>query len=365
MLHLLGLGALTHSIVVWSRHFTEALLRTPSRPEDRRHDGLRLGLLNSGVAAVLTGVVGGWWPVTVAGATAVAAAVACHGLSLLQLLRRSLPGRFSTTVHYYLTAACFLPVGATLGVVLARGHEGPRHEQMMVAHVAVNVLGWVGLTVIGTLLTLWPTMLRTRMVAGTERATARALPVLASGVFGTAGSALLGSRLLTAAGLCVYLAGLAVVGRPLVVPARRKPPAAYPAWSVLAGTLWLVGCLCAAAIGIGTAPTWTGAGERLSALTPFLAAGFGGQVLLGALSYLVPSVLGGGPARVRAANAVVENAGLLRLMLVNVGLLLALGPLPEMGFGLVLVGLVAFLGLQVLAVRASLQAHSPPVQQQT
>jgi hypothetical protein len=32
------------------------------------------------------------------------------------------------------------------------------HERVLVAHVAVNVLGWMGITVLGTLVTLWPTM---------------------------------------------------------------------------------------------------------------------------------------------------------------------------------------------------------------
>ncbi len=42
----------------------------------------------------------------------------------------------------------------------------------------VNLLGWIGLTVLGTLVTLWPTMLRTQMADNAESASEHALPVL-------------------------------------------------------------------------------------------------------------------------------------------------------------------------------------------
>ena len=64
-------------------------------------------------------------------------------------------------------------------------------------------------------------------------------------------------------------------------------------------------------------------------LTPFLAAGFAAQVLLGALSYLVPVALGGGPTPVRAANAVMDRAAPLRLVVTNAGLLLCALPVPS------------------------------------
>ena len=36
LIHLLLLGAVTHAILVWSRHFAEALLHTAPAPGDRR-----------------------------------------------------------------------------------------------------------------------------------------------------------------------------------------------------------------------------------------------------------------------------------------------------------------------------------------
>jgi nitrite reductase (NO-forming) len=362
LIHLLLLGAVTHAILVWSRYFADALLHTPARPGDRRVQSARLLLLNAGVVVVLTGVLADAWPVATVGAAAVGTAVVWHGGSLLLQLRRALPSRFGATVRYYVAAAALLPVGLTLGSLLARGLGDPRHDQVMVAHVAVNVLGWMGLTVVGTLLTLWPTMLRTRMVPGAERAAQRALPVLVVAVLVVASGALAGLLPVVVLGLVGYLAGLAVLAVPLVRAAQVRPPASYPTWSVAAGLLWLSGAVLALAVGFATTSSWRTAGTVFERVTPALAAGFGAQVLLGALSYLVPVVLGGGPTPVRSANAALARGGALRIVVVNTGLLVAVLPTPTLvrvlASALVLAGLGAFLPLLVLGMRASRRARA-------
>jgi len=368
VIHLLLLGAVSNAIMVWSRHFADALLHTAPRDGARRLQSVRLLLLNSGVIGVLTGVLSGLWPVTALGATAVAAAAAWHGVALVQLTRRALPSRFGATVRYYVAAACFLPVGAALGTTLARGVPGRLHEQVTVAHATANVLGWMGLTVVGTLVTLWPTMLRTRIAAGSERAARRALPILVLAILVAVGGALIGLRALVALGIVGYLTGLGLVARPFVAAARSKAPSSYPTWSVLAGLVWLLGCLSSLAVGIGTASSWAVAGDRLGSVAPFLAAGFGAQLLLGALSYLLPMALAGGPAPVRAANAVMDRGGALRIVLVNAGLLVCALPVPGVVratcSALVLGGLTSFLPLLFLAIRASRQAKRVPVSTQ-
>lgn len=365
LIHLLLLGAVTHAILVWSRHFADALLHLPSSDSDRRRQSARLSMSNLGVLLVLTGVLGEVWPVTVAGAALVGVAVGWHGAALVGQLRRSLPARFGTTVRYYVAAAALLPIGLGLGTALARGLGDPLHTRVTVAHVSVNVLGWMGLTVIGTLVTLWPTMLRTRMAEGAAESATRALPVLMVSVAVIAGAALNGLLSLAAAGVAGYLVGLGIVARPFVVAARSKPPASYPTWSVLAALLWFVGSLVTLGVGFATADSWAAASDRFGAVTPALAAGFGAQVLLGALSYLVPVVLGGGPAPVRAANEALERGGALRIVLVNAGLVVCVLPVPSavrvLASVLVLGGLAAFLPLLLLAMRASRRAKAAPI----
>lgn len=362
MIHLLLLGAAGHSILVWSRHFAEALLRLQASESALRGQQVRLALYNSGVLVVVVGMITDRWQVTALGATGLAAAVGWHGAVLFLALRRALASRFAPTVRYYVTGAALLPVGAGLGVWMARETSDPLHEQVLVAHIALNLLGWIGLTVLGTLVTLWPTMLRTRIAEGAESAARRALPVLLASILVVVVAALAGLRIGVAAGLSGYLVGIHLLAVPNARAAWSKAPMSFPTWSVAAGVGWLVGCLVALTVGVAWSTDWADVERELSSLTPFLAAGFAAQVLLGALSYLVPVVLGGGPAPVRAANRVFDSAGALRVTVVNLGLLVCVLPVPSLvrvlTSVLVLVALASFVPLLFRAIGASRRVRS-------
>ncbi len=142
------------------------------------------------------------WAAVLAGSVAVATAAGWHAIVLLRRMRRALPSRFGATVHYYVAAGALLPIGVALGVVMAPDDlTEPVHARLALAHVAVNLLGWMGLTVVGTLVTLWPTMLHTRVADGAERA---ALPVLVASLAVVATGALTGSRAAAVAGIVGY-----------------------------------------------------------------------------------------------------------------------------------------------------------------
>lgn len=361
MVHLLLLGAVTNAILVWSTHFTLALLRAPAR---RRGEVTRLVVLNLGVATVVAGMLTGTWVATLAGAVLVGGAVAAHGISLALMTRRALPARFGTSVHHYIAASCALPVGAVIGTLLARDPSEATEGRLLVAHLAANVLGWVGLTVIGTLLTLWPTILRTRMADGAEADSRRALPVLLGGIVLTLVGALAGLMTATAVGALLYVgAGLWSL-RPALTAARAKPPQSFAAWSVLAAVVWFVASLVWFAALVATSPDWFTAGERTQRVAVPLAAGFAAQVLLGALTHLVPVILGGGPARVRELTRLLERGAATRVVLTNVGLVVCLAPVPSLvrvlvSF-LVLGAMASFLVLLGAALRLSRRPVSPP-----
>ena len=360
MLHLVLLGALTHSIFVWSFHFAQTLLRASASEEQARRQNRRLGLLTAGAAVVLVGVPTTWWPLTLVGATAVATAVGWHGIVLVQMLRKALPARFRITVRYYVWASVSLVVGAGLGATLAWGWPDPWHGRLLAAHALTNVLGWVGLTLSGTLLTLGPTMLRTPMDATAERSTRQALPVLGAGIIVAVTGSLLGVGWLAAAGILTYLAGLAVWGRALVRPVRTRPPREFAPASVAAGLFWWVAGLAWTAWLLLTAD-WTSLHEGFIRPASVLAGGFAVQVMIGALSYLLPSVLGGGPSVVRAGQAWFNKAGGFRIIATNGGLALWLLATPSWvkvaGSGLALVAAASFLPLMVLGLRASIAAR--------
>lgn len=352
--HLALLGAATNAIMVYSWHFAEALLRLPV--PSRRALAARLALLNAGAAAAMAGVAGGVWPVVVGGAAAVGTAAAWHGIALLRRVRCALPSRFASTLRYYLAACALLPFGAAAGALLALpglDRAGDLHPRLLLAHESVNVLGWLGLSVLGTLVTLLPTMLRTRADGSAEPTSRRALWALVAGVGLVAGGALAGVRALAAVGVLVYLTGVAVSAVPLARAVRRKPPVAFAPLSALASLLWLVGALVRLAWLCAIAPDWESLHMALGDLTPALAAGFAAQVLLGALSYLLPVVFGGGPSVVRRRTDLLDGAAWFRVVLANGALALYLLPVPSrVRVAAAVAGLVALAAFLWLAGRA-------------
>ena len=95
-IHVLLLGAVTNAIVIWSAHFTAAVLHAPS-PASRRGEALRLAGLNIGVLAVLAGgaLDLGW--IGVGGAGVVFAAICAHLYWLCGRLRATLPAPYRFT----------------------------------------------------------------------------------------------------------------------------------------------------------------------------------------------------------------------------------------------------------------------------
>ncbi len=360
LIHLVMLGAVTHAILVWSAYFTQALLKTPDSIDDRRQQSRRLALLVVGTTFVLVGVPTTLWPLTVAGASAVAAAVVWHGIQLVRRLRRALPSRFRVTVHYYLVAGGWLVTGATLGAIMAREPGETWMGRLIVAHTMALGLGWVGLTVTGTLVTLWPTMLRTRMDDRAEGFARRALPVFVVALTVVVLGAVAGVRWAVVAGLVLYAVALAWWGRALVIPARARPPHQFSTLSLTAGLTWFALLVPAVIVAVLRMPDWAHLEDVYHAPATIVVGGVV-QILIGALSYLVPTVIGGGPSVVRAAHLRFDRYAVLRVVVVNAGLVGLVLPTPSSVqaacFGLAVVGLAAFVPLLVWAVAGTAAAR--------
>ncbi len=327
IIHLFLLGAVTNAIVTWSRHFATALLRLPAPARWRL--GARLAALNAGVVAVLYGVSGGHRIVAAVGAAAVIGAVAWHVGALAGGARRALGGRFAHVVAWYACAGAALVIGGTLGGVMAAARvQAAWHARLEAAHIQANLFGWVGLTVLGTLFTLWPTVLRTRMAddAGTvaRRSLRLAVPGLAIAVAGL----LAGSRLVAVAGLLLYAAAAALALVPFATTARRRRPHDAAAWMLAAGTGWFVVAIAAdLAVVVSRPPGRVVHG--IGPLVPLVLAGFVGQVLVGALTFLLPVVLGGGPAALKRNAGLLERGWIPRLAVMNVAVPLVVVPGPS------------------------------------
>ncbi|MFE6237270.1 multicopper oxidase domain-containing protein [Cellulosimicrobium sp. NPDC057862] len=355
MVHVLMLGAVSTAILVWSQHFADTMLRRQA-PGGRPLHVARLAAHTVGALLVVAGLLTDVWSLVVAGGVLVGAGALTHATVLVLQGRGALPSRFGRLVRYYVVAAACLPVGVTLGVLMARGGAGTEaYGRLYVAHVTLNVLGWVGLTVLGTLVLLWPTVLRTRIEPDADVAARRALPVLAAGILLVVAACAVGWRPVVAAGAAVVLGGVLLVGRHLASQGRAAQRGAwgFAAWSLAASVGWFAGSVAAFGIQVAAAPSWAAAQDAIGGLLLPFVVGFAAQVLLGALTYLVPVVLGGGPARRRRTEAVVGAGGAYRVLVANGGLALYLLPLPSwVRVGLSLVVFATFLAFLVLALRA-------------
>ena len=367
LVHIVTLGLITNSILIWSQHFTEALMKIKIPDEHRGTQVRRIFILNAGILVLMVGMIGqlsvpGLYAATVVGALIVGTMVAWHALYLLKQVRQALPSRFGVTIRFYITAALMLPLGAAFGAMIAYPNlKGTLHSQFLLAHEVVNVLGFVGITVVGTLVTFWPTMLRTKMVDKALTHSLRALYLMCGGLALTLAGSMFGMRPLAAAGLVVYLIALLIVAWVMVRTLRTKRPTEYPPMSVGMGFLWLIVGVATTAYMVATTPF---AVMDIRAVTPIFVVGFLLQVLLGAMSYLLPQLMGGGPAVVRASNKEFSRFAAGRVTAVNLALIIFMLPSSMVGqsikMAVTIVGalaLVAFIPLMVRGVKVSVSTR--------
>jgi nitrite reductase (NO-forming) len=355
-LHLVLLGAATNAIVAWSEHFAAALLRVPRAGE--RAAAARTVALNLGVVAVLVGVHGGRPLLVAGGAWLAGAVVAAHAAALAAGIRRALGGPLAGTVWFYVAASAALLAGMGLGVLLAGGATGSAdaYRAARLAHVHLNVLGWVGLAVVGTQFTLWPTVLRTRMVAAPRPAVAWSLPLLAGGLAVATVGLLAQARAVALAGLAGYAAGLGVALVPFARTALRRPPHTAASWMLAAGVAWFVVAVAADLVALAGSRRVVDLDGRIDRLVPAVAVGFGLQVLTGALTYLLPVVWGRGAYGNRRLTAVLEAGWVPRVVATNLGVLLLVVAEPSGGWAgragwwLAALGLGAFVPLAAAAL---------------
>lgn len=342
LVHFLMLGAVSNALFIWSWHFTGAILRVPGQA-DRAAEVQRLALLNLGVGGVVIAVRAEAVPMIWGSVAFVLTAVVLHARAMLLATRRALPSPYAFTAHVYIAACALLVPGLLLGAWMEMLDEhDPILERLVLAHVALNVLGWVGLPILGTIVTLWPTMLRTRIAPNAALLGKRALPLLTVGVVVTASAFAFGRPLIAVAGLAAYLAGFVRTLVPLLVVARAKHPAAFSTWSAAAGLVWLLSSVILLLAQVASLRTVERIHDSLGSVAFVAVVGIV-QVLIGCMSYLIPAMAAGGPAIVRTRNDIADSAMVPRFLLINAGALvtlLARDGAQRVGAGLLAAGLL-------------------------
>lgn len=284
LIHLFTLGALTNSIMLWSSHFTDKWLHTTPR-----HSPNRFYLLNAGILATVLGQLFNLDYVTALGASGVTGALLWQLVYLFRQYRSD--QRFSHSVLAYLLSAVSLIMSAVVGAAMAFSPD----PHLLRIHLLLNFGGFVGLAALGSLAVLFPAMWRTKIVRDFTK------PAL---LICTVGLAL--SMVNQKYGIFLYALGWALALGGFLTCSLKKP--SFPAISALLSMVWLIGSLIK-----------FGVTDSLPTLG--LLVGFAAQLLIGTMSYLLPTTIGGGPAAVRAGLHRMNEGGLFRTTLINGGLL--------------------------------------------
>lgn len=325
LIHLFTLGAVTNSIVVWSQHFTERFLHQRLADEKRPWQLRKVWVLNGGVIITILGQLlsSAWddhWVITSIGAAIVGFTLLWHAFSLAGQFFSAKRGQpYAAAVVAYVASACFLPVGAVAGGFLAVQLPGTWQERVLLAHTVANILGFVGFAALGSLSVLYAATWRTRLPYDYTKYSiglmVLALPVILGGVLADNGY-------LAAGGLALYiLAWLVSMGAwmraSISVLAKPRDRVGFSAAAVGTAPLWLVGSLIYLAV---EAVAHHGELYQISLPTNAVLVGFAAQLLIGVMSSLLPSTMGGGPGAVRTGTDMIGRAGLFRWTLINGGL---------------------------------------------
>lgn len=153
-IHLFLLGGVSLLILGAAQFFSTAFLATDPPTSSMVHAQLLVWIF--GVLCVVASVPTGITPLADVGGLAVLCGLALFAIALRQLERRSLQtARWA--IRWYYACAVFLSVGLILGVALVHGVEWTRGD-LLTAHLAVNIAGWLGTAIVGTLHTFFPSL---------------------------------------------------------------------------------------------------------------------------------------------------------------------------------------------------------------
>jgi nitrite reductase (NO-forming) len=282
-LHLLFLGGVSQLVLGAGQFFVCAFLATD--PPPRRLIWAQLTVWNTGTTLVAVGVPTDTTALVGAGGALIAAGLVLFAFGLRGMQRRSLQ-RAPWALRWYQASAACLGVGALLGVVMASGTAWSQGS-LLGAHLALNLGGWLGTAIIGTLHTFFPSLTQTqlrypRLQRPTYFLWLMGIVELAAGaafardtIFATGWIALLAAATLLAVNL---LASLRSAVRPLTLPARLVS---------LAQAFLPAGLLVALLATLDTGATVPFTGPARAAVGVLLVAGWIGLTVAGSLLHLL------------------------------------------------------------------------------
>ncbi len=349
-LHVAFVGGVSQLVLGAGQFFAGAFLATgpPPRPLVRG----QLATWNAGAVLVAAGVPTGTDALVWAGAVLLAVGLSLFLAGLRWLRRHSLQD-VPWSVRWYEACALFLGAGVLAGVGLATG-AGWLAGNLLGAHMALNLAGWFGTAIAGTLHTFYPSLTQTQLRF--QRLQAPTFAAWTGGVALLAAGAAMPSDPALVLGWSALLLAAALLGVNLLSCAVSAPkPLSLGARLVGAGHAFLVVALALAIVAIAQdGPRAPLAVPDRALLATLLLPGWLGLTVAGSLHHLlgvlvrvrdlgrpVPAARPGRD-RLLAALAILAAAS---LALTRIGSLGALEPAA----GSALAIAYALLGAQVLS----------------
>lgn len=352
--HLLLLGAATNAIVTWSDHFVSALLW--ARSQNRTRQLRIISSLNLGIVGVLFSVSRQVHWLVVASAALMVGVIAYYLRGMANLVKHALNKRFKGAIAFYQLAGLMILVGIGLGVIDAFKSDGDIWQsRITLAHLHANLLGWVGLTIIGTLVTLWPTVLRTQMHESAIAMAMLGLKFLLTGILFSLVGSLANQPAILAIGIAVYLVGSVIALTPAGLLLRRRIPDRSSSWMLFKGGIGLAVLLVGEFVLVLRLHT---SEKILSSIEAHLLLIFTLwllPILLGSLTYLLPVVLGRGPASNRRLESTLNFGWRWRIFLLPLSSICQIFDVRFHNVGRIIaaVALGIFLILAMVAMRQS------------
>jgi nitrite reductase (NO-forming) len=286
-LHLAFVGGVSQLVLGASQFFAGAFLATD--PPPRRL--VRAELLSWNLGAILLAVA---VPMDTGAAVwlAVVLILASLGLwsaAIAAMWRRSLR-RSTWAVAWYCSGALCLGLGVLAGSLLAHGAPWS-HGNLLGAHMALNLGGWFGGAIVGTLHTFFPSLTGTQLRR--PRLQGLAFGAWTGGVAALAiGYAWAIDPLAVAGWLALCAGAAALLANVAASLLRAIRPLSLPARVVAAAQPFLLAALLVAAVAaIGRGPAQALAGSPRVAVGTLLVAGWIGLTVLGSLLHLLAVVL--------------------------------------------------------------------------
>lgn len=286
-LHLAFVGGVSQLVLGASQFFAGAFLATEQPP--RALVRAQLLAWNAGALLLAVAVPEGsgaaiWFAVAL-----LLAGLAAWGTGIAAMSRRSLR-RSPWATRWYASGAAFFGLGMVAGSLLAHSTPWP-HGNLLGAHMALNLAGWFGGAIVGTLHTFYPSLTQTQLRR--PRLQAVAFVAWTGGVAALAAGYGWGLAALAVAGwVALCLAALALLAN-VAASFRAAPRPLSPAARVVgvAQPFLLAGLALAASAAIEHGPAQALTGSTRAAVGTLLVAGWIGLTVAGSLLHLLALLL--------------------------------------------------------------------------